>query len=117
MTRPYCMNILPPRSHFPWRGGVLAGLVALLSACGAMEYDIHEKSFFAPSAAQKDIAVIHFHYGDTGETYDAHVRRIHGGYGMQSSLYTNPDGDEAHVILSRTKARKSFIGIESHFSF
>lgn len=117
MTRPCCTPLSPPRTIILWQSGILIGFIALLSACGSVDYDLREYASFTPEEKKSDLAVIHFHYGDTGETYDAEVRRVRGGYALQSALYTDPDGDEAHLTASRTREHKYFIGVTGRFSF
>lgn len=111
------MNLLPPQEKTIWRAGFIALLASFLGACGAIDYDINQNSFFGGTGSQKEMAVIRFNFGDSTEPYEMHVRRVRGGVAMQSQMYGNADGDTIHFTASGTMERKYFMGIEGRFSF
>jgi len=88
----------------------------LLGACGAIDYDIHEKNFFASSKKNKNIGTITFHYGE-GEDYEMRVRRVKGGYAFQAPVFEDEDGSYTRFTASRTKDKKYFVGVEGRILF
>lgn len=108
---------LPPQKIQGWRVALAALLVTALGACGAIDYDIEQKSFFAAASKNDDMAVVHVHYADGEETYDMHVRRVSGGYALQAPIYRDSTGSGAHFTASSTKEMKYFVGIEARLSF
>lgn len=109
--------LLPPQECTIWRVWFFALLASILGACGAIDYDINESSFFGAPSSQKEMAVIHFHYGDSTEPFEMQVRRMRGGVALQSQMYGNEQGDSINFTASGSMERKYFMGIEGRFSF
>ncbi len=111
------MRLLPPQEKTIWRIAIITLFLSVLGACGMVDYEVKQNSFFSASSAQKEMAVIRFHYSDSSAPHEMHVRRIKGGVAMQSELYANPQGDTIHFTASGTMERQYFMGIEGRFSF
>jgi len=117
MAGTFSSTLLPPQEIPIGRIGLVALFALILNACGTIDYDIHSENFFSAASHNKEMATIHFHYGDGSDDYAMHVRSTHGGIALQSSMYENTNGDSVHFITSGTMERKYYMGIEGRFSF
>lgn len=117
MAETISLNVLPPQEKTIWRAVIVAVFASILGACGTIDYDINQNSFFGTSGSPKEMAVIRFHYSDSEQPHEMYVRRVRGGVAMQSQIYGNTDGDVVHFTASGTMERQYFMGVEGRFSF
>jgi hypothetical protein len=109
---------LPPQKSLFWRLSAIATLALIASACGMMDYEIGTRqNNFNGTNDKKTLGAIHFHFGDTLEPTHVTVRRIRGGYALQSSLYESSDGTQIDFVTSHSNRLKGFVGVQGKVSF
>ncbi len=107
-----------PQFQLLWRPLALCTLLALVTACGVVDYSLRNIDDFASSPANSDAGAIYFHYADDAEPYVVHVNRTNRGYGFKTALYESDEGDTTtNLVATRSKDYKYFIGVETRYSF
>ena len=117
----------PPRL-IRWRQtGVLALLVATLSACGCVDYSTDRKQFFNDSAdadsGDRTRGQIYFDFSDsdTARPYIVDFKRIRSGdnkgYGFSAPVYDNRDSLKTSFTVSKTKQYDWFSGMQVRWEF
>lgn len=95
----------------------VAAFALFASACGVIDYDIGpSRQNLTARPDKKHLGNVYLHFSDSAEPTRIEIRRVRGGYALQSSLYESDSG-EVHFTTSHTKSQKGFVGIEGKFSF
>jgi hypothetical protein len=109
---------LPPCDTLLRRRVALTLFALLLTACGSIDYDYEftPKNVFYSPKKDKNIGVVHFHYGD-GVSQEVRFKRIKSGYAFHAPIVEESNGSYFRFTASRTKQLKYFVGFESTYTF
>ncbi len=109
-------NPLPLYEHLIRRRVVLLLLVLFLAACGSLDYTVKPRSSLT-AVSNNDIGIVRFHFTDSTEGYEVRMRRIKGGYALQTPLYGSPEQSSLYFSTSYTRESDYSIGIRGSYSF
>lgn len=90
------------------------GMVLLLSACSAVDYQT--KRNFAGSRDAATVMTVSVDYDATKDPYEMQVNKIRRGYELQAPMRKNGNAT-THMTVSHTSDRDWFVGPRLSFSF
>ncbi len=102
---------------FLWRIFLLLLSIGMASACGVVDYSLHNVNLTSTTPHDPDIGVIYFHYADDAQPYVFHATHVKHGYALQATLDEDGKDSRTSFVASRDKEYKYFVGIQSHYAF